>query len=375
MSDLHDILRAEIAREGVIAFARFMELSLYCPKFGYYEQQDVSPGQKGDFYTSVSVGELFGELMANQFAEWQGSAEHGKQTAKCQIVEAGAHDGKLAADILRWMRTEREELFARLEYWILEPSATRRQMQQRMLAEFADSIRWFESWQQVPTLGVNGIIFSNELLDAMPVNRLAWDVAKKEWFEWGVTWSMDRFAWMKMADGSHSALRAPQSALASLPPELLAVLPDGFTTEICPAAMDWWHQAARRLKTGKLMTIDYGLTAEQFFTPERKDGTLRAYHQHHQTNDLLGRPGEQDITAHVNFSAIQAAGEAEGLKTESFTTQRQFLTHIIEKNCCHNPTVKEWTPSRVRQFQTLTHPEHLGQRFQVLVQGREAEAR
>src|ERR1700733_5371218 len=101
MSDLHDILRAEIAREGVIAFARFMELSLYCPKFGYYEQQDVSPGQKGDFYTSVSVGELFGELMANKFAEWQESSEHGKQTAKWQIVEAGAHDGKLAADILR----------------------------------------------------------------------------------------------------------------------------------------------------------------------------------------------------------------------------------------------------------------------------------
>src|SRR6185437_14491760 len=94
------------------------------------------------------------------------------------------------------------------------------------------------------------------------------------------------------------------SALATLPPELLNVLPDGFTTEVCPAAVDWWRQAARALKSGKLMTIDYGLRAEQFFTPTRRDGTLRAYHQHHQSNDLLARPGEQDLTAQVNFTAI-----------------------------------------------------------------------
>lgn len=367
MSDLLDILKDEIARNGAISFARFMELSLYCPNFGYYERPGVSPGQKGDFYTSVSVGELFGELLANQFAEWKQTGTCGAPGQKWQIVEAGAHDGKLAADILRWLQAEREELCGSLEYWILEPSATRKQTQQATLAQFGDSVRWFESWKEIPSSGVNGIIFSNELLDAMPVHRLGWDAGKKQWFEWGVTWANDHFEWMRLACDPHSALRTPHS---SLPQALLDVLPDGFTTEICPAAVEWWRQAARALKTGKLMTIDYGLKAEQFFTPERKDGTLRAYHRHHQSNELLANPGEQDITAHVNFTAIQAAGEAEGLRTENFTTQGKFLTHIIEKNCCHNPTVKEWTSSRVRQFQTLTHPEHLGQRFQVLVQGR-----
>ncbi|HZV33591.1 MAG TPA: SAM-dependent methyltransferase [Verrucomicrobiae bacterium] len=368
MNDLQDIIKAEIARTGPISFARFMEVALYCPIFGYYERQDVSPGQMGDFYTSVSVGELFGELLANQFSEWLLNADRGARNAEGQIVEAGAHDGRLAADILRWMRHEREELFASLKYWILEPSPLRRLAQQENLAEFAESVQWYESWQQVPASGVNGIIFSNELLDAMPVHRLGWDATKKEWFEWGVTWQNDHFAWVRLSrDATRSALRTPHSAL---PTELLDVLPDGFITEICPAALDWWRDAARALKAGKLMTIDYGLKAEQFFTPERKDGTLRAYHQHHQSNDLLANPGEQDLTAHVNFTAIQSAGEAEGLKTEIFTTQRQFLTHIIEKNCCDNPTVKEWTSSRVRQFQTLTHPEHLGQRFHVLVQGR-----
>lgn len=356
MSNIGNILREEMAREGAITFACFMEVALYCPIFGYYERTDVSPGRKGDFYTSVSVGSLFGELLANQFAEWS------EGTGNWQILEAGAHDGRLAADILEWLRKEQVESFARLEYWVLEPSQRRREMQEKTLVEFAGKVRWFASWNELPATGVNGVIFSNELLDAMPVHRLGWDEPKKDWFEWGVMWDGKEFVWTKMDDPQHTVLPALR--------ELLAVLPDGFTTEVCPAAVQWWHSAARALKSGKLMTIDYGLTAEQFFTPSRKDGTLRAYYQHHQSNDVLARPGEQDITAQVNFTAIQAAGEAEGLKTEAFTTQGKFLTAIIEKNCCDNPTVKDWTPSRVRQFQTLTHPEHLGQVFQVLVQER-----
>ncbi|MDB6020501.1 MAG: hypothetical protein JWQ04_358 [Pedosphaera sp.] len=377
MSDLRDIIMAETVREGAISFARFMELALYCPNFGYYEQPDVSPGRKGDFYTSVSVGELFGELLGNWIADWIADcglriADYGARGG-LQIVEAGAHDGRLAGDVLRWLRAERRDLFGVMEYWMIEPSVSRRKMQEEMLREFAGKVRWFESWEQVPVSGVNGLIFSNELLDAMPAHRLGWDAVKKAWFEWGVTCNGNDFAWIrmpKMADLEfpHSALRNPQSAIQ----ELLAVLPDGFTTEVCPAAADWWRRAAQALKAGKLMTIDYGLRAEQFFTPGRKEGTLRAYHRHHQSGDLLARPGEQDLTAQVNFSAIQAAGEAEGLKTEGLLSQRQFLTGIIEKNCCDKPTVKEWTPSRVRQFQTLTHPEHLGQLFQVLVQGRDA---
>ena len=346
-----------------------MELALYCPNFGYYERLDVSPGQKGDFYTSVSVGELFGELLASQFAEWrEESGECGVRSAEWQMVEVGAHDGRLAADILRWLRAERKELFGSLEYWILEPSPRRQQMQEAMLSEFAGSVRWFASWDQVPVTGVHGVIFSNELLDALPVHRLGWDAANQQWFEWGVTWKGDDFAWTKMpqtadSDFPNSALHTPHSALQE-------VLPDGFTTEVCPAAVGWWRQAARALKTGRLVAFDYGLLAEQFFTPERREGTLRAYYQHQQSNDLLARVGEQDITAQVNFSAIQEAGEAEGLTTEDFTSQGQFLTRVLARNHGQNPQFSEWTPVRTRQFQTLTHPEHLGRSFRVLVQTR-----
>src|ERR1019366_813007 len=161
-----------------------------------------------------------------------------------------------------------------------------------------------------------------------------------------------------------------RGAFESLPPELLAALPDGYTIETCPAAEDWWREAAGILERGKLMTIDYGLIADELILPSRPRGTLRAYFRHHAGDDLLANVGEQDLTAHVNFSAIQAAGESVGLKTESLQTQSQFLTRILEKASKDN-SLGEWTPAQARQFQTLTHPEHLGRAFRVLVQSRQ----
>src|ERR1700757_2770523 len=119
MNNLNGILREEAVRHGVIPFARFMELALYCPNFGYYERLDASPGRRGDYFTSVSVGKLFGELLAFQFADWLARLP----VQRPQVVEAGAHDGRLALDILRWIDANRPGLRDSLEYWILEPSA------------------------------------------------------------------------------------------------------------------------------------------------------------------------------------------------------------------------------------------------------------
>jgi SAM-dependent MidA family methyltransferase len=146
---------------------------------------------------------------------------------------------------------------------------------------------------------------------------------------------------------------------------LEAVLPDGYTIEMSPAAENWWREAAGVLTRGKLLAIDYGFTTDEMFSPSRLRGTLRAYHRHRVTDDILANPGEQDLTAHVNFSACQKAGEAAGLTTESFTTQAKFLTQILAQA---GGTFGEWNSSRTRQFQTLTHPEHFGRAFRVLVQ-------
>jgi SAM-dependent MidA family methyltransferase len=429
------IIAKRIEGRGPISFAEFMQVALYCPVYGYYEKEEDSIGRGGDYYTSVSVGPLFGELLAFQFAAWLGAqaqpealaSPRGGPAKTLQIVEAGAHRGHLARDILSWMRQQRPELFERLDYWIIEPSERRRQWQQQTLPEFAGKVRWANTLSELsnpdvacnppdepptarqppspfplpvgggeggrwPGGGAGGIvaqatglgnsnpasvarrssrvqriIFANELLDAFPVRRLGWDALRQTWFEWGVALKHGRFVWTRLADTV--AYNQPASPTV-LDPHLSALLPDGFTMEVCPAAMEWWRAAAGVLEWGKLLTIDYGLSAEQFLAPERKKGTVRAYRRHQVNDDVLANPGAQDITANVNFSALQAAGESAGLQTEAFLTQAKFLTLIAAEAWKRTDSFGDWTPQRTRQFQTLTHPEHLGRPFRVLVQGR-----
>ena len=370
MNPLYEIIRREIGQCGALPFACFMELALYCPKHGYYETKKDNPGRRGDFYTSVGVGEVFGQLLASQFAEWLEELRNAERGAG--IVEAGAHDGRLTGDILGWLQANRPELFEQMEYWIIEPSAVRREWQKETLADFAPRVRWLSRFNDSIRLRFNGVIFSNELLDAMPVHRFGWDAKNRKWFEWGVTLNGEKYVWAKIS-APHSALCTPQldlpSTILHLPSSLLESLPDGYTIEVCPAAESWWREAANFVGCGKLMTIDYGLTADELFSPGRLNGTLRAYHRHQVSSDLLANVGEQDLTAHVNFSVIQAAGESAGLKTESCQTQAQFLTGILAK-ASKNNLLGNWTAAQARQFQTLTHPEHLGRAFRVLVQSR-----
>jgi SAM-dependent MidA family methyltransferase len=375
MQPLIELIRHEIVANGVLPFARFMELALYCPDCGYYQTKKDNPGRHGDFFTSVSTGELFGQLLAFQFAEWL-EMEIGSRKPEARIIEAGTHDGTLANDILNWLQWARPGLFNRIQYCIIEPSARRQVWQREKLEKFAPHVRWFSDFENLKFKTQNskldGVIFSNELLDAMPVHRFGWDAAAKGWFEWGVALEAGKFVWARIQKPevrSQKSEQARTSVLCSLPSDLLAVLPDGYTLEISPAAENWWRGAANVLEHGRLLTIDYGLTADELFSPSRPRGTLRAYFRHHVTNDILANVGEQDLTAHVNFPAIEAVGESAGLTTESFLTQAQFLTRILDK-AVKDKSFGDWDASRTRQFQTLTHPEHLGRAFRVLVQSR-----
>ena len=364
MRPLVEFIRREIVAGGVLSFARFMELALYCPDYGYYQTKKDNPGRRGDFFTSVSVGELFGQLLAFQFAEWL-EPELRTPNAELRVIEAGAHDGTLANDILAWLQSARPGLFERIQYCIIEPSLQRQEWQQEKLDRFAPQVRRLADFEDLKLKNKNskltGIIFSNELLDAMPVHRFGWDAGNKKWFEWGVALEGEKFVWAKIPNSE------PPSSIVHRPSSLLDILPDGYTIEISAAAENWWREAAGILEHGRLMTMDYGLTADELFSPSRSRGTLRAYFRHHMADDMLANPGEQDITAHVNFPAIQAAGEAAGLATETFLTQAQFLTRILEK-AVKDKSFGEWSASRTRQFQTLTHPEHLGRAFRVLIQ-------
>ena len=212
MNEVGERIASEIADKGAITFARFMEVALYCPICGYYEKEEDIIGRRGDYYTNVSVGSLFGELLAFQFAEWLEQIHESRpETSRpdpmgaaggrgevMRIVEAGAHRGDLARDVLGWLRKHRRGIFDRLEYWIVEPSPGRRNWQQRRLGDYGNIVQWVEglsgetgrlfAGSQVPSAaGVRGIIFSNELLDAMPVHLVGWDAKSRVWFEWGVT--------------------------------------------------------------------------------------------------------------------------------------------------------------------------------------------
>jgi SAM-dependent MidA family methyltransferase len=354
MNELHHVIADEMKTQGVIPFARFMELALYHPTKGYYETQSTRIGRQGDFYTSVSVGPLFGELLAFQFSVWLESIE-----TPCQIVEAGAHDGTLARDVLSAI--EKYGSLSHIEYWIIEPSIQRRAWQTETLAPWhrTGQVHWIDDWSQWQRAGVRGIIFSNELLDAFPVHRLAWNASDRGWFEWGVALDeSERFVWRPM----------PLTVEIPLAPEsLLRVLPDGYVLEVSPARSAWWMQAAQHLAHGKLMTIDYGFPGQNLFDPARANGSLRGYHGHRVASNLLENPGRQDLTADVNFGELEQVGEAAGLKTIGLLTQATFFMQAIETMRAQARDM-DWTESRRRQLQTLIHPEHLGRAFKVLVQ-------
>jgi SAM-dependent MidA family methyltransferase len=365
----------EIQKCGPIPFSRFMELALYCPDSGFYEAEADRIGRRGDFYTSVSTGSLFGELLAFDFSEKLFSLQSQCPALPLQLVEAGAHDGKLTRDILTWLRDRRPDQFKRISYVIIEPSAKRRVWQQHTLHEFADTVRWLDELPKPARSDseplINGILFSNELLDAFPVRRIGWDTQTRTWFEWGVESDGANFSWTRLNLAVADA--AQLQTQVTCPPEILDVLPNGFTTEICPAAAQWWTHATVALGAGWLLTADYGLTNEELFQPHRTQGTLRSYFKHRLVPDVLSHPGEQDITAHVDFSAIRAAGETALLSTEFFGTQAAWLTRIMAETLKAGTGFGEWDAARTRQFQTLTHPEFLGRAFRVLVQRRDSK--
>jgi SAM-dependent MidA family methyltransferase len=363
MNEPAEIIRREIENRGVMSFVRFMELALYYPNGGYYETK-INPGRRGDFYTSVNTGELFGRLLAFQFAKWLDELVLNRaQNLPLKLVEAGAHDGRLAGDILGWLQIHRPKLFEEIEYAILEPSARRQESQRETLGGFVPQIRWYSTPRE---LGENicGIVFSNELLDAMPLHRYGWNAKSKSWFEWGVTVEKEKFAWKPM----EKPVEASKFTI-HVPKELLDVLPDGYTVECSPAAENWWREMANSLAHGRLLTFDYGLAEDELFSPARVQGTLRAYFQHHVADDILANPGKQDITAHVNFPAIRKAGEEAGLKMEFFGTQGKYLTQILAESG-EELSIGKWSAKQKLQFQTLTHPEHLGRAFKVLEQRR-----
>ncbi len=362
VSALANVIFKEIDKAGPMPFVRFMELALYCPDLGFYERFPHRIGRRGDFYTSVSVGPLLRRMLAFHFSRWLGELE--SAGGRWQLVEAGAHDGQLAVDILTWLKEHAPGTFDRLDYLILEPSGRRESWQRARLSELGFGGRWIRSWSDLPAGSLRGVVFSNELLDAFPARRYGWDAQARRWFEYGVDLRQGQLVWCRLPPTVDGESGSPPA----VPAPIRSMLPDGFVVECVPEARRWWRQAAAALGGGCLMTIDYGFDRAVALDPTRPQGTLRAYREHRLVSDLLADPGEQDLTGHVDFAALREVGEASGLRTETLVTQGRFLTGVMEQIVRLRAPGFDWSRAARSQFQTLTHPEHLGDRFKVLIQ-------
>lgn len=351
---LHD----QIEMHGPMPFDRFMEAALYHPEWGYYETETTVIGREGDFQTSVSTGPFFGELLARRFMSW---LENGKP---CQWMECGAHHGQLAQDILEFLSEQQAPNNLDIEYLIFEPSEKRETIQRERLKQFGNRVKWLRNWEGVEKQFTNGVIFSNELIDAFPVKRFIWNQGETCWQELAVTTTKGGFTWTQLP------LKSPMEIpwLSSMDrSKLEQILPDQYVIELAPTADDWWKQAAQALKKGYLITLDYGFTEMDKFSPHRTEGTLRTYDRHRLGEDVLADIGRKDMTAHVDFPSLQMIGEKEGLQTESMITQEKFMHGCLEIALEQG---LQPLPDQIRQFQTLMHPEHFGRAFKVLIQKR-----
>ena len=318
------IIREEIAAAGGrITFARFMELALYHPAHGYYLGQQRRPGRGGDFLTAPETHPFFGITIARQIAEmW----ERLGQPADFTIRESGAGVGGLAYDILAGLSEAAPALAELVRYRLIELNPYRRAEAMAAMREVGlDRQVAIEEADAATSDPITGVILANEVADAFPAHRLVWrDGPEPGLRERYVAWGPEG---LTEEEGELSTV-----ARAGDPAGMLAAagvsLTDGNVIEISPAAGAWFASVARGLGRGYALVIDYGYEAAELYRGHRLEGTLRAYSQHTVSDELFQQPGEQDLTAHVDFTALRGAGETAGLTFAGFTNQGTFLSSL-----------------------------------------------
>ncbi len=310
-----------------ISFAEFMELALYHPRGGYYTTKEAILGFEGDFVTAAHLGHDFGELLATQFAEmWQ----HLGRPDPFELVEMGAGQGLIAATVLGALQNHSPDCFAALNYQIVEKSDRLRAAQQKRLTPWGGRVAWV-TLEALADDSITGCFFSNELVDALPVHQVV------------MTASGLQEVYVTLADSPSAPLQeVPLLEVVDAPstPRLADYfdfvgidLADpqyapGYRTEVHLAALDWMKTVAAKLHRGYLLTVDYGYPASRYYSRARAQGTLQCYYHHAHHDNPYSHLGHQDITAHVNFTALERQGDRCGLETLGATQQAMFLMSL-----------------------------------------------
>ena len=375
-----------IRERGPLTVAAFMDLALYDTELGYYARAAQRSGRAGDFFTSVDVGPLFGELLEVQLAQMRQILQPSDfRLQTFDLVEAGAGNGRLSADILRAAKQRDPAFYQSIRLHLVEASATARAAQAATLGDVAERLTF-----SGPALSdsFEGVLIANELLDALPVHQVV--MREHGLREVYVTTNDERSANDEPRTPNAERLvtrEAPPSTpeLAAYLARLDVTLEPGWRVEINLRAVDWIRDAARRLRRGFIILIDYGHDARELYSPAHSTGTLTTFVRHRSGGPeggqdrpaWLQRPGDQDLTAHVDFTSVRAAAEVEGMTTLGFLDQTYFLLGLLAGG---RESIAESAPEMARlandsrRLKTLIMPGGLGSTHKVLILGKDVGA-
>jgi len=355
-----------------ITFAEYMDMVLYHPEYGYYSSDAVKIGFRGgDFFTSVSLGADFGELLARQFYQMWVILD---QPIHFDLVEMGAGQGILASHVLNYIRQEYPDFWAAVSYIIVEKSQSLKQEQQQRLQDFA--VDWC-NLEEIPLQSLTGCFFSNELVDAFPVHQFIMEAGELR--EIYVTIQPQSEEITAELPIFIEVIGEPSTPQLGEYLQLVGInlsqntYENGYRSEINLAALNWLGIVADCLQRGYVLTIDYGYPADRYYNPRRSQGTLQCYYQHRHHDNPYVNVGQQDITAHVDFTALSSWGERCGLKKVGWTRQGLFLMALGIGERLAALSFQQQSISQLLQrregLHQLINPGGLGN-FGVLVQSR-----
>jgi SAM-dependent MidA family methyltransferase len=345
---LSDTIIKKIASNGPVSFHDFMEMCLYYPEAGYYTSARDKIGVNGDFYTTSTLTTVFGAMIARQLEQmWEIT---GRQ--EFAIVEYGAGTGMLCHDIIDHLRSN-PAFYEKLHYYIIEKSSAMRQKERSHLKE---KVSWIDSIYEIAPF--TGCVLSNELLDNFAIHHV---VMEDELMEVFVTYE----------NGFREILKPANTDLVNYFEELNIVLPKGFHTEVNLEAITWIREIADCLKAGFVMTVDYGYTSAELYADRRRNGTLLCYHRHSVNDQPYCNIGDQDITSHVNFTALSHWGAKYSLAMSGLTTQANFFVSLGYEEFL-SKLLSEGTNNYTafRKYASLKHTllVDMGQKYKVLIQ-------
>lgn len=346
--NLSHLIKNQLHENPELSFEQFMHMALYHPEYGYYTGALPKLGQWGDFITAPELSTLFGKTLANQCYQILTSL------LNPAILEFGAGTGKLCVDILCHLETLG---LLPEHYYILEVSGHLKATQQQLIADtiphLAHKITWLTGWPQLP---FEGIIIANEVLDAMPVHRFL--KTEQE--------ILESFVILNPEDAfEESFRRCTHSRLEEYLQEILPPLPLPYQSEVNLFVDDWIQQCSASLKAGAMLIIDYGFPRHEYYHPDRKHGTLMCHYRHQSHPNPFIHVGEQDITAHVDFTQVAEAALKAGLQVNGFTNQAAFLLSNGLLDLVDQQDNRQQL-NDLRAVKLLTHPSEMGELFKVM---------